>query len=301
MTYSIVARDAVSGELGVAVQSHWFSVGSVVTWAESGVGVIATQAFAEVSYGPLGLVLLKAGHAPSRTLTALTSVDEAADRRQVAIVDATGAVAAHTGTLCIPEAGHRTGPGWSVQANMMLRDTVPGAMAAAFEGASGDLADRMLAALDAAEAEGGDIRGRQSAAVLVVAGSASGRPWADRLVDLRVDDHPEPLVELRRLLSLHRAYRLMTSGDDELARGDVSGAGRRYQEAQRAVRDNPEFTFWQAVTLAGSGSPGRARELLSTLPAGSRDRWLELLQRLPSAGLLAQEALAELEVIPPGT
>src|SRR5262245_30018631 len=204
-TYSIVARDAQTGELGVAVQSHWFAVGSIVPWAEAGVGAVATQSFVDASYGKLGLDLLRAGRAAPDALKGLLAADENRDDRQVAMIDATGKVAAHTGAKCIPATGHHVGKDFSVQANLMLRDTVWPAMAKAFESTQGDLASRMLAALEAAQQSGGDIRGKQSAALIVVAGKPSGRPWQDRVFDLRIDDHAEPVAELRRLVNLQRA------------------------------------------------------------------------------------------------
>ena len=211
-TYSIVARDATTGELGVAVQSHWFSVGAVVPWAASGVGAVATQSFVEVSYGPQGLAAMRRGLAAGAALRELVEQDDHAAVRQVAFVDAQGRTAAHTGESCIPGAGHLSGDGYSVQANLMLTDAVPQAMAAAYENSTGPLAERLMAALDAAQNAGGDIRGRQSAALLVVRGTPSDKPWTDRLVDLRVEDHHRPLEELRRLLQLHRAYELMNEG-----------------------------------------------------------------------------------------
>lgn len=204
-TYSIVARDPQTGDMGVAVQSHWFSVGSVVSWAEAGVGAVATQSFVDPAYGPLGLELMRAGKSAPEALAALLAADDQREVRQVGMVDATGGLATHTGTKCIPAAGSRIGSDFVVQANLMDRETVWPAMARAFESTRGDLADRLLAALDAAETEGGDIRGRQSAALLVVKGQASGAPWADRIFDLRVEDHLEPLQELRRLVLVHRA------------------------------------------------------------------------------------------------
>ena len=216
MTYSIVARDPQTGDLGVAVQSHWFSVGSGVTWAESGVGAIATQSFAEPAYGPRGLALLRLGVDPVTALAALTGADADQGRRQVAFVDAGGRVAVHTGDQCIEAAGHVTAGGVSCQANMMRGPEVWPAMLDAYQASDGDLADRLMAALDAAEAAGGDIRGRQSAAMLIVKATGSGQPWQDRIVDLRVDDAPDPLGELRRLLV--RAPRLRAHGGRRAAR-----------------------------------------------------------------------------------
>ncbi len=211
-TYSIVARDPDTGQLGVAVQSHYFSVGSVVTWAEAGVGAVATQSLSDPAYGKLGLDLMRAGKSAPDTLAGLVASDSMQAVRQVAMVDALGRVAAHTGSTAIPEAGHIVGDGFSVQANMMLKNSVWPAMAEAYRTAKGALVDRLLAALDAAEAEGGDIRGRQSAAILIVEVKSTGRPWVDTTFDLRVDDAPEPLVEIRRLVGVRRAYIHMRLG-----------------------------------------------------------------------------------------
>src|SRR5271168_4816399 len=220
-TYSIVARDPDTGQLGVAVQSHYFAAGSVVTWAEAGVGAVATQASADPAYGKLGLDLMRARKSAPDTLAGLLAADPMREIRQVAMVDALGRTAAHTGQTTIPEAGHIVGDGFSVQANMMLKNTVWPAMAEAYTSAKGELVDRFLAALDAAEAEGGDIRGRQSAAILIVEGKSSGRPWHDRIFDLRVDDASEPLVEIRRLVAVRRAYIHMRLGDDAASRRDL--------------------------------------------------------------------------------
>jgi uncharacterized Ntn-hydrolase superfamily protein len=205
VTYSIVARDAKTGEFGVAVQSHYFQVGPVVPWALAGVGAVATQSRVNVSYGPLGLELLRSGYTAAEALKALTSGDSQPEIRQCAIVDAAGNVGAHTGSKCIAAAGHQVGDGFSCQANLMERETVWAAMAEAFTSTDAPLAERMMAALEAAEAEGGDIRGKQSAAMLVVSGKPTGRSWEDRTIDLRVEDAAEPLPELRRLLRIKRA------------------------------------------------------------------------------------------------
>lgn len=290
-TYSIVARDAATGQLGVAVQSHWFSVGPIVPWAEAGVGAVATQSFVEPSYGPLGLELMRAGKTAPEALRALVEGDANPDVRQVAFVDARGRVAVHTGRKAIAAAGHRTGKGYSVQANLMLTETVPDAMARAYEKAGGDLAERLLAALDAAQAEGGDLRGSQSAAILVVSGKPTGRPWADRLFDLRVEDHPRPLEELRRLVHLARAYQHMNAGDEAIARNDVPGAVREYGAAERMVPDgatNGEIVFWQAVTLASVGKVDQSLPLFRR--AFQQDsNWAVLVRRLPQAGLLPND------------
>lgn len=293
MTYSIVARDPDTGEMGVAVQSHWFSVGSVVTWGEAGVGVVATQAFAEPSYGPLGLDLMRGGKSATDALNALLVVDPQANRRQVAMIDVKGEVAAHTGKQCIAGAGHQVGNTYSAQANMMLRDTVWDAMAKSYESSEGDLIDRLLGALDAAEAEGGDIRGRQSAAILVVRGERAANPYTGRVTELRVEDHPEPLAELRRIVTVKRAYDRMNDGDANLAQDDVVGAMRSYETAQASVPDNVEFTFWRGVTLANVGKVDEARAFLDTT-YGAHGEWAELLRRLPAAGLLSEELAGQL-------
>jgi uncharacterized Ntn-hydrolase superfamily protein len=287
-TYSIVARDPATGELGVAVQSHWFSVGGTVTWAEAGVGAVATQSFVEPSYGPLGLALMKAGRTAPEALAALLAADSGRDVRQVGMVDARGNVATHTGSLDIPAAGGQKGQGYAVQANLMEKDTVWPAMAMAYESARGDLASRLLAALEAAEAEGGDIRGRQSAAILIVKGTSTGRPWADKVFDLRVEDHPEPLAELRRLVNLQRAYTHMTAGDDCVATKDWACAEREYGTAQKLVPGNVEMAFWHGVALATNGRLEPARPLFARAFASS-PRWRELVRRLPKVGQLPDD------------
>jgi uncharacterized Ntn-hydrolase superfamily protein len=294
-TYSIVAHDAETGQMGVAVQSQWFSVGAIVPWAEAGVGAVATQSFVEPSYGPLGLALMASGRTAQQALDALVSTDEGAAVRQVAFVDADGTVAVHTGERAIEAAGHRTGDGYSVQANMMERATVWDAMAEAYESSEGDLAERLLAALEAAQAEGGDIRGQQSAALLVVRAEPTGKPWQDRLFDLRVEDHPEPLRELRRLTELQRAYQHLNAGDEHVTEGDIEAAMAEYQAAMERVRDeatNGEAPFWVGITLASVGQLDEALPYL--VRAYAQDpRWAELVTRLPAAGLLPDDALIQ--------
>jgi len=287
-TYSIVARDAKTGELGVAVQSHWFSVGTSVVWAEAGIGAVATQSFIDPSYGPLGLALMRAGRSAPDALTGLLAADEGRDVRQVAMIDATGRVAAHTGARCIPAAGDHVGEGYSVQANLMEKDTVWPAMAKAYEASRGDLAERLLAALEGAESQGGDIRGRQSAAILVVKGVSSGRPWQDRLFDLRVEDHPSPVVELRRLVTLQRAYNLMNEGDLAVEKKDDAGALKAYSSAEALVPDNAEMAYWHAVALVNMG---RVDEALPVFAKAFRlhPKWRDLTPRLPKAGLLPDD------------
>jgi len=284
-TYSIVARDPATGQLGVAVQSHWFSVGSLVTWAEAGVGAVATQSFVEPAYGLRGLELMKSGLTAEQALAALVEVDEGRAVRQVAFVDAAGHVAAHTGASCIESAGQHVGDSYSVQANMMLNDHVVPAMRQAYESARGDLAERLLQALEAAEAAGGDIRGRQSAAMLIVEGESTGRPWADRVLELRIEDHPEPLVELRRLLTVHRAYEHMNAGDVAVEHGDLELAMTEYGTAAELLPESLEVQYWAAVTLATSGEVEQAlptfREVFAADP-----NWVELTRRLIKPGIV---------------
>jgi uncharacterized Ntn-hydrolase superfamily protein len=284
-TFSIVARDSVTGDMGVAVQSHWFSVGPLVPWARAGVGAVATQSLVLVSYGPLGLDLMEEGMSAREALEKLLEDDAHPGVRQVAMLDASGNVAAHTGDSCIAFASHHTGNGYSVQANMMLNDTVVPAMAKAYETAQGDLADRMLAALEAAQQAGGDIRGRQSSAILIVRGTASEEPWADVVMDLRVEDNPRPIEELRRLVTLHRAYTYENLGDEAMAENDLKTAMEAYGEAARLAPDNLELAFWKGVSLLNVGRDEEGVKVLK--PVVERDaNWKELLRRLPRAGLL---------------
>lgn len=292
-TFSIVAVDSATGQIGVAVQSHWFSVGSVVPWAEPGVGAVATQSFIDPSYGPRGLFLLRTGVAGPDALAALLRADPDSQVRQVAMIDASGRVAAHTGSRNIPAAGHHRGRGYSVQANLMRNDKVWPAMARAFESSGGDLAERMLVALEAAEAAGGDIRGRQSAALVVVSGDRTDPAWA-RVFDLRVEDDPDPLAELRRLLTVARAYNAATAGDEFLTAGMVDSALASYRLASELLPDeatNGELIYWVAVTLADLGRVDEAIPLFRRAFAQD-ESWRELLLRLPGAGLLRADQSA---------
>jgi uncharacterized Ntn-hydrolase superfamily protein len=288
-TYSIVARDPATGQMGVAVQSHWFSVGSVVPWAEAGVGAVATQSLVDPSYGKNGLDLMRSGTSAPDALQILLAKDANRDVRQVAMIDARGRVAAHTGAKDIPAAGHIVGAGFSVQANLMLNDTVWPAMAKAFTSAKGDLADRMMAALDAAQAAGGDIRGRQSAAMIVVTGTPTGKPWLDRVFDLRVDDNPDPLAELRRLLVLQRAYNHMNAGDLAVENKDNDRALREYSAAAALVPDNLEMVFWHAVALVNMGRVDQSLPLFRRVFRADRN-WLTLTPRLTKVGLLPADS-----------
>ncbi len=287
-TFSIVARDPATGELGVAVQSHWFSVGSLVPWAEPGVGVIATQSFVDPAYGPLGLDLMRAGKSAPEALKSLLSGDSRADVRQVAMIDASGKVAAHTGAKCIAAAGQEAGEQFSVQANLMLNDKVWPAMAKAYREAKGDLAERLLAALDAGETAGGDIRGRQSAAILIVSRTKTGQPWKETLFNLRVDDSPEPLKELRRLVSLQRAYNHMNAGDLASEKNDTTGMLREYGAAEQIAPDNLEMVYWHAVALVNAGKVDESLPLFRKCFAADRN-WRTLTPRLPKSGLLPED------------
>lgn len=316
-TFSIVARDAATGEIGVAVQSHWFSVGQVVPWAEAGVGAIATQSFVDPTYGKLGLELLRAGKSAPETLRSLLVADGSCEVRQVGVVDAKGNVATFTGSRDIVAAGGiasqapkseqfscgsaggtlSVGRDFAVQANLMTNDKVWPAMAKAFAESKGDLAERMLAALDAAQASGGDIRGKQSAALIVVRATPTGRAWQDRIFDLRVDDDPEPLPQLRRLVGIQRAYNHMNAGDLAVEHKDNEAALREYSEAERIASSIPgipksrlaEMSYWHAVAMVGMN---RVEE---SLPVFDRafalePSWRELTPRLRQAGLLPDDA-----------
>jgi uncharacterized Ntn-hydrolase superfamily protein len=260
----------------------------MVTWAEPGVGVVATQAFVEVSYGPLGLALIKGGKTPREALKSLLATDPNPAVRQVAMLDSRGRVAMHTGGRCTPHAGHATGKGFSAQANLMRNRRVWGAMASAFRRSRGDLTSRLLAALDAAEAAGGDIRGRQSAAILVVRTKPTGAPWRDKILDLRVEDNPEPLKELRRLVVLHQAYEHENKGDELMAKGKLTEAIEQYRLAAQHAPKNEELIFWEAVGLANNGRVPEAKKILKRVFKKNRD-WKEVLSRLPRSGILRLE------------
>ena len=294
MTYSIVARDAKTGEFGVAVQSHYFQVGPTVPWALSGVGAVATQSRVNVSYGPLGLEYLRAGYTAEQTLNALTSGDSQPEIRQCAIVDAAGNVAAHTGSKCIAAAGHQTGDGFSCQANLMERETVWAAMAEAYTSTDAPLAERMMAALEAAEAEGGDIRGKQSAAMLVVSGTPTGRSWEDRVIDLRVEDAAEPLPELRRLLRIKRALQTVAEADRLALAGDKPGAANKRRQGLALAPEMIELRFWTGITTAEAGDIDGAIPLLAEV-VRKDPRWLETMRRLVAVDRVSQELAATIE------
>ncbi|MHA1235470.1 MAG: DUF1028 domain-containing protein [Promethearchaeota archaeon] len=285
-TYSIVARDANTGEMGVGVQSHYFSVGSIVSWGESGVGVVATQSLVNASFGLRGLKLLKQGKTPREAMDILIAADEGRDVRQVAILDAQGRVATHTGSKCIIHAGHIAGDNFSVQANMMLTDKVWPAMAKSFESNTNlPLAERIIKAMEAAEAEGGDIRGKQSAAILVVGGKEAKNKWEDKLIDLRVEDNEEPVKELKRLLKLYRAYKHMDKGDLAMEHDDMKSALKEYDFALKMFPNNLEMKFWAAVTLANNQKIEEASKIFKEV-FNKDHNWRLLAERLPKSDLL---------------
>lgn len=294
-TYSIVARDERTGEIGAGVQSHWFCVGAAVPWALAGVGAVVTQSFTNPAFGPEGLRLLSEGMSPKDIVEEMVSKDEGRDFRQLAVLDAQGRSFAHTGTKCVAEAGHICGKNFSVQANMMLNATVWPSMAEAFEGSDGPLADRIVAAMFAAEREGGDARGRQSAALVVVSGKNTGQVWKDRLVDLRVDDHRDPLKELARLLKVHRAYESMDAGDAALEKGEMTAALGHYSKAEKLFPRNEEMVFWHAVGLANNDRFSESVPLFRKAFARNPN-WRVMTPRLVVNGTLrvSEEQLLEL-------
>ncbi|MEJ2634296.1 MAG: DUF1028 domain-containing protein [Calditrichia bacterium] len=284
-TYSIVAVDSVTGEIGAAVQSHWFSVGTSFIWAEAGVGAVATQSFVNVSFGPRGLQLMKEGKTPREALDTLLAEDEGRDFRQVALIDARGNSVSYTGKKCIAEAGDVHAPYYSVQANMMLKNTVWPAMEKAFKQTRAPLAERLVAALEAAQAQGGDIRGRQSAALLVVRGKSTGKIWEDRLMDLRVEDNPRPVEELKRLLQVHRAYEHMNAGDLAIEKGDENLARKEYSTAESMEPDNLEMKYWHAVSLVNIGKLDQALPMFKEI-FEKDGNWRILTKRLVPVGLI---------------
>jgi len=285
-TFSIVARDSITGEMGVAVQSHWFSVGTVVSWAEAGVGAIATQSFVNKSFGIRGLDLLRNGLSAQETLDSLLATDEGRDVRQVAIVDTKGNVATHTGKNCIQYATQIQGNQFSVQSNMMLGKKVSIAMEAAFKQSAGKtLGERMLMALEAAQKVGGDIRGQQSAAMLIVPKISEGKPWDERTVDLRVDDSREPIKELRRLYGVHLAYEHMNRGDLAVEKNNMAAAMNEYNAAMKMMPNNLEMQYWTGITLANNKEINKASLILKNVFARDKN-WKELTRRLPAVSLL---------------
>ncbi len=285
-TYSIVAIDPETGEMGAAVQSHWFSVGTLVVWGEPGIGVVATQSFVNPAYGPEGLQLMGMGFSPEEAVKMLTGKDPGQMYRQVGMLNAEGEAAAFSGERCIEAAGHYVGDGYAVQANLMEKATVWPAMARAFEASKGQpLAERLVLALEAAQAEGGDIRGKQSAALIVVSGERTDKAWEGRPVDLRVDDHPNPLQELRRLLKVHRAYEHMNRGDLAVEEGDMEKARKEYGAAEAMFPDNLEMKYWHAIALANSGEMEAALPMFEEIFQKDAN-WKVLTPRLVKNGML---------------
>jgi len=285
-TFSIVARDSATGNIGVAVQSHWFSVGNTVSWAEAGVGAVATQSLVNKSFGPRALDLLEQGYSPQQAMDSLIAGDEGRAFRQVAIIDTKGRVATYTGDKCIAEAGHIKGNQYSVQANMMLNDQVWPAMSKAYENADGQLAERMVAALQAAQGAGGDIRGQQSAAILVVKGTSDNEPWKERLVDLRVDDDPQAIDEITRLLKVHRAYEHMNEGDLAIEEGNVEKALKEYGQAREMFPENVEMTYWTAVSMTNAGRMEQALPLFKKV-FNKNENWVTLTRRITQNNILS--------------
>jgi len=285
-TFSIVARDTATGEMAIGVQSHWFAVGTIVSWGRSGVGVVATQSFVNPAYGPNGLDLMSEGMSAGEALQVLVEADRGRNYRQVAFLDASGAVSAYTGSSCISSASHAMGDNYSVQANMMLNDDVVPAMSKAFmEHSELPLAERVLQVLQAAQSAGGDIRGKQSAALIVVGPEVADEVWTDRKIDLRVDDHQDPLGELDRLLRVHRAYDHMNRGDLAVEHQDMEGALQEYGAAEKMFPRNLEMKYWKAVALANNGHMDEALPVFEYV--FDRDNnWRELTRRLPASGLL---------------
>ncbi|MFX1391124.1 MAG: DUF1028 domain-containing protein [Promethearchaeota archaeon] len=289
-TYSIVARDPQTEELGVGVQSHWFSVGNVVSWGEAGIGVVATQSLVNKSFGLRGLDLLKKGKTPKEAIDILLSDDEGREVRQVSILDTQGRIATHTGIKCIKEAGHIIGKNFSVQANMMISDQVWSAMAEAFEKNQDlSLPEKIVKCLEAAENAGGDIRGKQSAALLIVAGKTPENKWEDPTMDLRVEDHKEPLKEIKRLVKVWRAYEHMNNGDLAIEKGDMRKALNEYNAAMNKFPENLEMKYWTAISLANNEKIDESLVLFKEIFKKDRN-WYLLTERLPEAELLNVKA-----------
>ena len=285
-TYSIVAKDANTGEMAVGVQSHWFSVGTLVSWGKSGVGVVATQSFVNPSYGPKGIELMENGVSAEEALKNLTDKDEGRDFRQAAMLDVNGSVNAFTGEKCIESAGHFVGENFSVQANMMLNDKVIPAMKKAFQDNSNlPLAERIIKVFEAAESVGGDIRGKQSAALIVVGAEKTSNVWEDKKIDLRVDDSSNPIKEIKRLLKVHRAYDHMNKGDLAIEENDMDKALSEYGKAQVLFPENHEMSFWKAIALLNNGKKEAARPILKKV-FKENPNWKKLIYRLPKSGLI---------------
>ncbi len=297
-TYSIIARDPETGELGGAVQTHQVGVGRVIPFALPGVGIVASQSLANVSYNPMALAMLKEGIAPQDIIHALTASDANAKRRQVAVMNAAGEAAAFSGEGCIPEFGHHVDEGYSVQANMMTRPTVIDAMREAFEGATGNLSERMVAALQAAQAEDGDIRGMQSAALKVIPASREAAEWATNY-DIRVDEHEHPVAELSRLVTIRRAQEIDAEGLNLLREGKREDGLQTWARARQMAPDQEEMAFWQAITLTDRKPYDDAVSIAADIfkaHIGTHERraeWIDLVRRLQACGLIEREGAAE--------
>ena len=293
-TYSIVAKDANTGEMAVGVQSHWFSVGTLVSWGKSGVGVVATQSFVNPSYGPEGLNLMESGTSAKEALNMLVQKDEGKDYRQAAMLDVNGSVDAFTGLKCIESAGHYVGKNFSVQANMMLNDKVIPSMKKAFlENSKLPLAERIIKVFEAAESVGGDIRGKQSAALIVVGSEKTDDIWKDKKIDLRVDDSENPVKEIKRLLKVHRAYEHMNNGDLAIEENNMEAALDEYSRAQNLFPENVEMSFWKAVTMINNNKIEDAKLILKEV-FQKNNNWRKLILRLPDSDLISLDK-AELE------
>lgn len=289
-TYSIVARDAATGQLGVAVQSCYVAVGAAVIWGEAGVGVVATQSFANIDFGPEGLAMMRDGVAAADALRRLLEGDPQRETRQAALLDARGRAAAHTGTACVAAAGHLVADGVSVQANMMTDDTVWPAMMTTYERATGDLAARLIAALEAAEARGGDIRGRQSAALLVVAGTRTEKPWQGRLFDVRVDDHPDPVAELTRVLRVKRAQNAQSRFVGAATAGRMDEAIGALRQATELAPESGETRLAAAMAASFQGRSDDARGILRDL-FDAKPNLAEWMRRMIDAGYIPPDAI----------
>ncbi|MBN1935525.1 MAG: DUF1028 domain-containing protein [Anaerolineae bacterium] len=303
-TFSIVARDAETGQLGVAVQTHQMCVGAIVPWLLPGVGAVATQSLVNVAFGPMGLAMLQEGVPAPRVVEALVATDEGANRRQLAVVDAEGRAAAWTGDGCIAYAAHHTGEGYSVQANMMDTDRVVPAMAEAFEAAQGaastgsaqGLAQRMMAALHAAQREGGDIRGMQSAALRVVSGEKGAQGFAATVYDLRVDESARPLDDLDRLVRLRNAQLIDRQGYRALHEEGIDRALEIWAQARAQAPELEELGYWQALTLADEhGEVEKAARILREVfdQDPRRAQWIDLIRRLQACGLIERAEAGE--------
>ena len=265
MTYSIIAKCPETGQYGVGIQSHFYGAGNAC-WARAGVGVVVTQAMALIDHGPLGLKLMEGGVSSSEALVERLREDPEPEIRQVAMLDSNGEVAAHTGSMTIPAAGHVIGVGFSCQANLMWNESVPRAMSDAFENSDGRLSERLLSAMFAGQNAGGDIRGMQSGRILVVDSHTKEKEWEGVIVDVNVDDHPNPLKELGRLLKVSSIYSEFTNN------------GYEFELEQSEAKEFPEIAFWTAINLANKGDLERGRELLG-IALNDHDGWKELLIR----------------------